>query len=130
MDKALMALAAAAAVAAAAAIGVAAAAFALFAWVSPWVGPAWAGVIVAGVAFLLVLIGGLLARGRGPSLPFRRQAEDLSEISLVQKAVEMAKERPLIAAAVALGAGVYVVRNPKLVAAVLAAFMEGRQSAK
>jgi len=29
---------------------------------------------------------------------------------------------------VALGAGVYALRNPKLVAAVVAAFMEGRNS--
>jgi uncharacterized membrane protein len=126
MDRALMALAAAAAIAAAAAVSVAAAAFALYAAFTPLVGPAWAAAIVAAVAAVLVLVFGLLAKARADGGLRRREAAP--DASLVQKAVEMAKEHPILAAGVALGAGVYAIRNPKLVAAVVAAFMEGRNS--
>ncbi|MGE5500630.1 MAG: hypothetical protein ACM3W4_01750 [Ignavibacteriales bacterium] len=121
-----MAVAAAAAIAAAAAVSVAAAAFALYAALSPRVGEAWAAAIVAAVAAVLVLIAGLLARARAEGGQRRREAAP--DASLVQKAVEMAREHPILATGVALGAGVYAIRNPKLVAAVVAAFMEGRNS--
>lgn len=122
-----MAVAAAAAIAAAAAVSVAAAAFALYAAFVPLVGPAWAAAIVAAVAAVLVLIAGLLARARAEG-GHRRRREAAPDASLVQKVVEMAKEHPILATGVALGAGVYAIRNPKLVAAVVAAFMEGRNS--
>ena len=121
-----MAVAAAAAIAAAAAGSVAAAAFALFAALVPQVGPAWAAAIVAASAALLVLIAGLIVRARAVGRMHRRQAEP--DASLIQKLVELARAHPVIATGVALGAGVYALRNPKLVAAVVAAFMEGRNS--
>jgi uncharacterized membrane protein len=126
MDKALMAVAAAAAIAAAAAVSVASAAFALFAALTPLVGPAWAAAIVAAAFAVIVLIAGLIARSRAAGRERRHEAAP--DASLIQKAVELAKDHPLIAAGVALGAGVYALRNPKLVAAVVAAFMEGRNS--
>ena len=125
MDKALMAVAAAAALAAAAAIGVAAAAFAVYAGLHPWVGPAWAAATMA----LLVLIGALAMRGRA-SGGRRRRDEPEPDASLVQKAVEMAREHPLLAVGAAVGVGVYAIRNPQLVAAVVTAFMAGRDEAK
>lgn len=127
MDKALMALAAAAAIAAAAAVGVVAIAFAVYLGASPWVGPAWAAAIVAVLMILIVAIAGLMVRGRASG--GRRQADE-PDASMVQKIVAMAKERPILAAGVALGAGVYAIRNPKLIAALAAAFMEGRQSTR
>ena len=129
MDKALMAVAAAAALAAAAAIGVAAAAFAVYAGLHPWVGPAWAAAIVAAAMALLVLIGALMIRGRA-SGGRRRRDEPEPDASLVQKAVEMARAHPLLAVGAALGVGVYAIRNPQLVAAVVTAFMAGRDEAK
>lgn len=121
-----MAVAAAAAIAAAAAGSVAAAAFALFAALVPQVGPAWAAAIVAASAAMLVLIAGLIARARVSDRQRRREAEP--DASLIQKMVELARAHPVLATGVALGAGVYALRNPKLVAAVVAAFMEGRNS--
>ena len=121
-----MAVAAAAAIAAAAAVSVAAAAFALFAALSPLVGEAWAAAIVAAVAAVLVLIAALAARAQASGRERRREATP--DASLVQKAVELAREHPLIATGVAVGAGVYALKNPKMVAAVVAAFMEGRNS--
>jgi hypothetical protein len=126
MDRALMAVAAAAAIAAAAAGSVAAAAFALFAALVPQVGPAWAAAIVAASAAVLVLVAGLVARARVSGRQRRREAEP--DASLIQKMVELARAHPVLATGVALGAGVYALRNPKLVAAVVAAFMEGRNS--
>ena len=130
MDKALMAVAAAAALAAAAAIGVAALAFASYAGLTPWVGPAWAAALVAGVMALLVLIGALMIRGGASGGRPRRSAQADADPSLVQKVVEMAKEHPLLAVGAALGVGVYAIRNPQLVAAVVTAFMAGRDEAK
>lgn len=128
MDKALMALAAAAAIAAAAAVGVVSIAFAVYLGASPWVGPAWAAAIVAGLMILIVAVAGLMVRGR--SAGGRRREADEPDASMVQKMMAMAKERPILAAGVALGAGVYAIRNPKLIAALVAAFMEGRQSTR
>jgi len=127
MDKALMALAAAAAIAAAAAVGVVSIAFAIYLGASPWVGPAWAATIVAVLMILIVVVAGLMARGRASG--GRRKADE-PDASMLQKIVEMAKERPILATGIALGAGVYAIRNPKLLAALVAAFMEGRQSAR
>lgn len=128
MDKALMAVAAGAALAAAAAIGVFALAFAIYAGLTPWVGPAWAAAIVAAMMALIVLIGGLLVRGRASGgHRSRRRDEPEPDASLVQKVVEMAKEHPLLAVGAAVGVGVYAIRNPQLVAAVVTAFMAGRE---
>jgi hypothetical protein len=126
MDKALMAVAAAAAIAAAAAVSAVAAAFALFAAMAPLVGAPWSAAIVSGAFAALVLVAGLIARSRAGGRERRHEAAP--DASLVQKVVEMAKDHPLMATGVALGAGVYALRNPKLVAAVVAAFMEGRNS--
>ena len=131
MDKALMAVAAAAALAAAAVIGVAAAAFALYAGLHPWVGPAWAAAIVAAAMALLILIGALMIRGRASGGRSRRRRDEPEpDASLVQKAVEMARAHPLLAVGAAVGVGVYAIRNPQLVAAVVTAFMAGRDEAK
>ena len=129
IDKALMAVAAAAALAAAAAIGVAAAAFAVYAALHPWVGPAWAAAIVAAVMALLVLIGALMMRGRA-SGGRRRRDEAEPDASLIQKAIDMARAHPLLAVGAAVGVGIYAIRNPQLVAAVVTAFMAGRDEAK
>jgi len=127
MDKALMALAAAAAIAAAAAVGVVSIAFAIYLGASPWVGPAWAATIVAALMILIVVIAGLMVRGRASG---GRHKADEPDASMVQKIVAMARERPILATGIALGAGVYAIRNPKLIAALVAAFMEGRQSTR
>lgn len=122
-----MAVAAAAALAAAAAIGVIAAAFALFAGFSVLVGTAWAAAIVAAVAALSVFAAGLLLRARAGGPRRRRRDEPEPDASFIQKAVELAKEHPLLAVGAAVGAGVYAIRNPQLVAAVVTAFMAGRE---
>jgi protein-S-isoprenylcysteine O-methyltransferase Ste14 len=127
MDKALTAIAAAAALAAAAVVGVVAAAFALFAGFSLLVGQAWAAAIVAAAAALFVLIAILAVRSGGAPRRRHRRDDEAPDASLVQKVVELAKEHPLIAVGAAVGAGIYAIRNPQLVAAVVTAFMAGRE---
>jgi len=125
-----MALAAAAAIAAAAVVSVVAVAFALYAGLAPWVGAAWAAAIVAAVMALVIVCLALMVRSRVPGHRPRHAPADEPDASMVQKIVGMARERPLLAAGLALGAGVFALRNPKLIAVVMAAFMEGRQSTR
>ena len=130
IDKALMAVAAAAALAAAAVIGVFAVAFARYAGLSPWVGPAWAAAIVAAVMALAIFIAALSMRGAASGGRSRRRHEEEPDPTLIQKVVEMAKEHPLLAVGAAVGVGVYAIRNPQLVAAVVTAFMAGKDEAR
>lgn len=129
IDKALTAIAGAAALATAAAVGVVAGAFALFFGFSVLVGPALAAAIVAGAALLFVLVAVFMVRGRR-SMPVRRRDEPANDPSLVSKAVELARDHPLLAVGAAVGAGIYAMRNPQLVAAVVTAFMAGKDDGK
>ncbi len=122
MDRALRILAAAAAITAAAAIGVVSVALAIYAGALPFTGPAWAAAIVAAV-MALVAVGGVLAFR--PRKTARREEE--VDASLLEKMMDLAGEHPLLAVGAAIGAGIYAVRNPKLAAALLAAFMAGRR---
>lgn len=130
IDKALTAIVGAAALATAAAVGVVAGAFALFAGFSMLVGQAWAAAIVAAAALLFILAALMMVRGgRAPRLPRRHEAP-ADDPTLIQKAVELAREHPLLAVGAAVGAGIYAIRNPQLVAALVTAFMAGRDEAK
>lgn len=119
-----MALAAAAAIAAAAAVSVVAAAFALYALAEPSLGSAGAGAVVAAAAAALVGGAGLLARRKAQA---RRHApQGAPDAGLVDKVIEIAKQRPMLAVGAAIAAGVYAIRHPSLVAAVIGAVMESR----
>jgi hypothetical protein len=117
-----MAVAAAAAIAAAAAVSVVAVFFALYALVLPYVGPAGAAASVAVAAALAALIGALILarRAEGP----RRKPVPPPEAGLVEKLILVAKAHPVLSVGAAVAAGVYGLRNPELVAAVMRAFMD------
>jgi predicted permease len=119
-----MAVAAAAAIAAAAAVSVVAAFFALYALVLPYTGPAGAAAVVAVAAALLAAIGAFIfARmAEGP----RRKPQPAPEASLVEKLILIARAHPVLSVGAAVAAGVYGLKNPELVAAVMRAFMAGR----
>lgn len=125
--EATVTLAAAAAIAAAAGVAVVAAAFALFALLEPVTGPA----------------GGRRHRGGGrgfrrrPGGPRRRRAgrdsrrrqneyaaQAAADPGLIAKLFELAKQRPFVAAGAAAAVGVFALRNPALVAAVIKAFFD------
>lgn len=120
-----MALAAAAAIAAAAAVSVFSAAFALYALIMPWLGPAGAGAVVAAVAAVVVGGAGVLAKRKAQGRKMATGAPE-ADPSIVQKIIDIAKDRPMLAAGAAVAAGVYAIRHPALVAAVIGAVMENR----
>ena len=113
--------AAMAAVAAAAVVVVIAAAFAVYAGAKPFVGPAWAAALVAG---LFALVAGIVAWLATRKIP-RSPAKEAEDVSLVERLIKLAQERPLIALAAAAAAAVVLIRNPAVVTAVVSAFMAG-----
>ena len=123
-EKTLMTLAAAAAIAAAAGVAVVAAAFALYALLVPHVGAAGAAALVAAGAALTVALAGLIAANKARGKVHHAAAADQPDMSLVWRIVEMAKQRPLIAAAAALAAGLFAMRNPAMIALLIKAFLD------
>jgi len=126
-EKTLMTLAAAAAIAAAAAVGVFAAAFALYAVVETWLGPAGAAAVVAAVAALIVAIAGLIAARKVEQGQPPRAGAAPEPFSFAEKVVDIVKDRPLLSIGAGLAAGIFALKNPTLTAAVFKAFMEPRQ---
>jgi hypothetical protein len=120
LRKAILIACGVAALAAAAAVGVFALAFALYAALLPAWGPALAAAGVAAACALLILLGALSAfvAANPPRLKKKAGSEDL-----VAKAFVLAREKPIIAAAAILAAGAVALKNPKVTAALIAAFM-------
>ena len=132
MERTLMALAAAAAIAAAAAVGVIALAFALYAALLPLIGAAWAAwflrrrisarrklMLAARVVGLAALMAARKAEGDR-----RGAAQAPVDSGLVDTLLQVVRDRPIMASGVAVAAGIYALRNPQLIAAVLRAFMD------
>lgn len=123
MERTLMALAAGAAIAAAAAVGVFSAFFALFAFIEPFVGTAGAAAIISGASALAVGVAGFVAarKAEGDHRPSATAAPDASMIELI---LGLVRDKPLLAAGAAVAAGVYALRNPALITAVIRAFVD------
>lgn len=125
LQRVLMTVAAAAAIAAAVAIALIALAFAIFAFLRPYVGPANASAIVAAAFAVIVgLIGFLAAQRAGGGFGQAAQASDGDAMSLAERLMDLARERPVIAVGVALALGVVLMRSPRSLAAVARAFFE------
>lgn len=125
LKKAILYVTGVAALGAAAIVCVVALASALHAALEPYVGAAWASAAVAaGAALLFVILAFvLISLAHGP----RKQVEERDPLS---RLIDLAREKPWIAAgAVAAGAAV-IMKNPKITAAVLSALMAGRASKK
>lgn len=118
----LFALAGATAFAVSAGVVVVALAYALFALVRPYAGPAGAAAAVAlAAAILFALLGvGLAALARPP-----RRKPGQPE-SIVERIVDFVRTRPVTTVASAIAAGLLAVRNPAYLGAVVRAFIEGR----
>ena len=115
--------AALAAVAAATGVVVVAASFAVYALAEPYLGPAGAAAVVAGVFALLAVIVALIATAKVAPGAKTGKAEDGP---LADRLLKLAKDKPLIA----LGAGAVAVtvllRNPAMVSALVSAFVAGK----
>jgi hypothetical protein len=117
-----LALAAAAALAASAAVFVVALAFALYALVIPYVGPAGAAAVVAGSTGLLIALGALaMTMGGRP----KRKAPPSTAEGIFERGLEFVRENPALAITAAIGAGFMAIRNPQYLGNALRAFVEG-----
>ncbi|MEO8811852.1 MAG: hypothetical protein ABI376_02930 [Caulobacteraceae bacterium] len=125
LRRLMMALAAAAAFAASAAVLVVALAFALYAWIEPWLGRAGAAAIVALVAALLIAATALfmvMATRRKHPAPVEAMAGNVAE-----RVFAFVRQKPVMAISAALGAGFLAVRNPRYLGSAVRAFLEGRR---
>ena len=114
-------MAAVAALAAAAVVCVVALAFALYAGLRDVIGPAWSGAAVAGAAALLALILAFVLTRKASPKPIKGDRKNLSA-----QLVELARERPLVAAGAVAAALAVVVRNPRILTAVIGAAFASR----
>jgi hypothetical protein len=115
-------VAAVAAIAAAAVTVVVALAFSLYAAVRDLIGPAWAAAAVAGGAAVIALIlAFILTRKARPP-----KAVPGDDQNLASKLIDLARERPLVAAGAVAAAAAVVIKNPRILMAVITGLFAGR----
>ncbi len=127
VQRITLAIVAIAALAAAAAIAVFAAAFALYALLRDILTPAGAAAAVCLAAALLAALAAFIVaqQAKGPRL--RRSGSSTSyrpPDNVIDRVVEVARERPFVAAGAAVAAGLLAIANPALVTAVMRAFID------
>lgn len=103
----------------AAGIAVVAAAFALFAFLCEYLPPAGAAAAIAGLAALTALVAGLLLKPRAA----KRLADSPSQDDMLGRMIELARKRPILAATATIAVGVFAVRNPKVLGALVSALI-------
>jgi len=126
IEQTLKTVVAGAAVAAAVIVSVVAAAFTVYALVVNQIGPAGGAAVVAGLFALIA--GGVALFATQRAAPRRREEPagldlralgldglDLNGANLVERASEIIKERPVVAAGAAIAFGLIAYRNPELV---------------
>lgn len=91
-------------------------AFALYAGVRDAIGPVWGAAAVAGVtALFAVILALVLTREAHPDAPKGDNK------NLTAQLLDLARERPLVAVGVVGAAAAVVIRNPRILTAVIAA---------
>ena len=123
--KALLYVSAVSALAAAAVVVVVALAFALYAAVLPQVGPAWAAASVAGAAAALMVLCALVLLIKVNPPRFGKQPE---ERDVLTRLIDLAKDKPIVAASAIIAGAAVALKNPKIVATLLATAMATRPS--
>ncbi|MDB5462618.1 MAG: hypothetical protein JWP23_1007 [Phenylobacterium sp.] len=118
-------VAAFAAIAAAAVVCVVALAFALYAALRDIVGPAWAAAGVAGAVALIALILAFVITRKARPKPVKGDSQNLTA-----KLIELARERPLVALGAVGAAAAVVLKNPRILSAVIAGLFAGRPPPK
>lgn len=117
-------VAAFAAIAAAAAVCIVALAFAVYAGLRDLIGPAWAAAAVAGIVALIALVLAFLLTRKARPKPVTGDTQNLSA-----KLVDLARERPLVALGAVGAAAAVVIRNPRVLTALITAALASRASA-
>lgn len=116
-----------AALSAAAAVVVVALAFALYAALEPMWGAALAGAGVAGAAALLILVGGLFLVFSGAPMRSRaRRGQD----DIASKVLDLARDKPIVAAAAIVATGIVAASSPRLLSTALASFLATKAASK
>ena len=123
LNRILGLAAAVAAVAAAAAVCVVALAYTVYALAEAHIGPAGGAAVVAGVFAVVALVVAFLATRKvvPKSMPGGKAADN----SLLDRAIGLAKDKPLIALGAAAAAAVVLARNPAVIGAIVSAFVAG-----
>lgn len=128
VERTLSAVATAAAVAAAVGVSVIAGFYAVFVGLSSQIGPAWAAVVIWALAAITAWIIAAVASRRiaGSAAKARHQAEASIDSAggIAPILLRVAKERPILSAGAAVAVGLYALRNPALISAVLHAFVD------
>jgi hypothetical protein len=114
------------AVAAAGAVVIVAASFALYALAKTWLGAAGAAAVVAAVFALVAVVVAWLATRK--AAPPRRKGPPADDQSLIDRLVDLAKERPLVALGATAAVVTVLIRNPAVITAVVSAFVAGNAS--
>ncbi len=114
-------IAAFAAIAAAAAVCIVALAFAIYAGLRDLIGPAWAAAAVAGIVALIAIIIALVATRKARPKPVKGDSQNLTA-----KLIELARERPLVALGAVGAAAAVVVRNPRILTAIVTALFANK----
>lgn len=99
-------------------------AYTLFAIVRDLAGPAWGAAAVAGAAAVLTLILAFALTRRASPKPARGDEQNLTG-----RLVELARERPLVAAGAIAAALAVIIKNPRILTAVAAAAFASRGAA-
>ena len=115
-------MAAVAALAAAAVVVVVALSFALYAALRDVIGPAWAAAAVAGAFALLALILVFVLTRKARPKPVKGDQQNLTA-----RLVDLARERPLVAAGAMAAAVAVVIRNPRILTAIATAAFASRR---
>lgn len=124
LRRVLLLLAAAAALVAAVGVITIAIAFAIYAAFESMMGRAFAAAATAAVFAVAIgltaLVLGLMAQAGQRARAARR-----SDASLSDRIMDLVREKPFAAAGIAAAAGLVAIRNPRIIGAVLGAFLEG-----
>lgn len=130
----------AAAAAAGAALGLAGSAvvalcFAIYALLKPYVTPAGASAVVALICAVAAGVGFLILTRRAKGGPAKRDVskhrpEAAGGGLSVDRLIDLARERPVAAAAAAVAAGLVALRNPALVGVVTRMFLDPKRPAR
>ncbi len=124
----LLALTALAAFAAGSAVLVVALAFALYALVEPKLGRAGAAAAVAATTTATMILSGLVLGAASRRRPSRAAVATAG--SVLERAFDFVKRKPVVAASAAIGVGLMAVRNPKYLGEALRAFFDGKTPPK
>ena len=136
LKRVLSGAAAAGAIFACAAVFVVAASYALYALAKEWVGAPGAAAVVALVFALIAGVAAFVAfsGAKGPKItassakPLKgKRGEPLAEESPLDKIIDLARERPLIAAGAAVAAGLMALRNPLIVTTLISTLTKPRR---